>query len=778
MHPPGATSNYMARDVGNASPRFIRATTSVVPNQSDLLQTSGMPLAVFVNPLATLKNDEVQVPIVDNGGMGPVRCLRCKAYVNPGMRWVDHFRFACNFCAHVSECPREYACALGSDGKRQDWMQRPELCRGSVEYIAPEEYMVRAPMRPSYFFVIDASLSAVQSGVTVSACEVISRTLDNIQGGDAASVGIATFDGTVHFYAIRGDDGNNDTSNENQENEKPTTSNGVTKTPKMLIVPDVDDPYAPLPKDLLVNLNKNKDAIKTLLKQIPDMFANSRPSAVASGAAVKSAIDALKYKGGKIMLFLGSMCSGGWGKLEVRTHSGNVEKEPLKIMKPAEKCYQDCAVEAAEYQIGIDVFVCGSQPVDLATLGVLTRTTGGTLYRYPNFNVQLDFAQMLNDLRWNFLRPQGMEAVMRVRASQGLGVAEYGGYFCKRTPTDVDLPVLDGEKSIMVNLRYEDKLVDGAEAYVQCALLYTTMNGERRIRVHTLALPVTSVLGTLFRNADLDAQTCFMVRKAANTLLGGKHTIAAAKDAALAQCVSSLYAYRKYCASNNASGQLILPEALKTLPLYAIGMYKSNGLRTEASADDRAHWLFRMLKSDPSETTPSVYPRLFPLHFILEDDGFQANKKQKHDDGDEASGTGNTDVFPPFPPCQWLSAEKLDGDGLYLLEDGSEILVWVGRNYPQDRLKEVFGVDTVDQLDARQSMLPPNLPNERNKRMNAFINAMRKARSGYMRMRILKRNDSMETLFYNRLIEDRSVAGMSYVEFLCHVHRLIQNKFA
>ena len=148
----------------------------------------------------------------------------------------------------------------------------------------------------------------------------------------------------------------------------------------------------------------------------------------------------------------------------------------------------------------------------------------------------------------------------------------------------------------MVNLRYEDKLVDGAEAYVQCALLYTTMNGERRIRVHTLALPVTSVLGTLFRNADLDAQTCFMVRKAANTLLGGKHTIAAAKDAALAQCVSSLYAYRKYCASNNASGQLILPEALKTLPLYAIGMYKSNGLRTEASADDRAHWLFRMLK--------------------------------------------------------------------------------------------------------------------------------------------------------------------------------------
>ena len=31
--------------------------------------------------------------------------------------------------------------------------------------------------------------------------------------------------------------------------------------------------------------------------------------------------------------------------------------------------------------------------------------------------------------------------------------------------------------------------------------------------------------------------------------------------------------------------------------------------------------------------------------------------------------------------------------------------------------------------------------------------------------------------FYAKLTEDRNVAGMSYVDFLCHVHRLIQNKF-
>ena len=57
-------------------------------------------------------------------------------------------------------------------------------------------------------------------------------------------------------------------------------------------------------------------------------------------------------------------------------------------------------------------------------------------------------------------------------------MVEYGGFYCKRTPTDVDLPALDCDKAISVSLRYEEKLPDGQEACVQCALLYTTVAGE------------------------------------------------------------------------------------------------------------------------------------------------------------------------------------------------------------------------------------------------------------------------------------------------------------
>ena len=40
--------------------------------------------------------------------------------------------------------------------------------------------MVRAPMQPAVFFVIDVSPAAVQSGVTASACEAVLRTLDSV----------------------------------------------------------------------------------------------------------------------------------------------------------------------------------------------------------------------------------------------------------------------------------------------------------------------------------------------------------------------------------------------------------------------------------------------------------------------------------------------------------------------------------------------------------------------------------------------------------------------
>ena len=65
------------------------------------------------------------------------------------------------FCA----VPGDYYAQLDATGRRIDADQRPELIKGSVEYVATTEYMVRPPMPPLYFFLIDVSVLAVRSGM-------------------------------------------------------------------------------------------------------------------------------------------------------------------------------------------------------------------------------------------------------------------------------------------------------------------------------------------------------------------------------------------------------------------------------------------------------------------------------------------------------------------------------------------------------------------------------------------------------------------------------------
>jgi hypothetical protein len=44
------------------------------------------------------------------------------------------------------------------------------------------------------------------------------------------------------------------------------------------------------------------------------------------------------------------------------------------------------------------------------------------------------------------------------------------------------LPTCDPDKTFAVQIGHEETMVSGSVAYVQCALLHTSSNGERRIR--------------------------------------------------------------------------------------------------------------------------------------------------------------------------------------------------------------------------------------------------------------------------------------------------------
>ena len=141
------------------------------------------------------------------------------------------------------------------------------------------------------------------------------------------------------------------------------------------------------------------------------------------------------------------------------------------------------------------------------------------------------------------------------------------------------------------------------------------------------------------------------------------------------------------------------------------GLHKSPGMRADAHAGDRAAWLLNGLCAPVKMCVPSVYPRNFPVHRLV----------------DECAAEGTE--FPPLPPVTWLSAEKLEQDGIYVLEDAREMLVWVGRQVPDAVLRETFGVDHVDHIQSNAAALK-QLDTPRSKSLNAFVNCMRRCEAG------------------------------------------------
>ncbi|KAH9308881.1 hypothetical protein KI387_036792, partial [Taxus chinensis] len=151
--------------VSNCHPRYLRFTTHALPNSQSLMGRWHLPLGAVVHPLAEPPDGE-EIPVVDFGPSGIVRCRRCRTYINPYVTFTDSGRrWRCNVCTLLNEVSGEYFAPLDINGRRQDADKHPELSQGSVEFVAPTEYMVRPPMPPLYFFLIDVSQSAVRSGM-------------------------------------------------------------------------------------------------------------------------------------------------------------------------------------------------------------------------------------------------------------------------------------------------------------------------------------------------------------------------------------------------------------------------------------------------------------------------------------------------------------------------------------------------------------------------------------------------------------------------------------
>lgn len=103
-------------------------------------------------------------------------------------------------------------------------------------------------------------------------------------------------------------------------------------------------------------------------------------------------------------------------------------------------------------------------------------------------------------------RETGYQALMKVRCSNGLQVSSYHGNFLQHNfGADLELGSVDADKALGVMFSYDGKLDSKLDAHFQCALLYTTASGERRVRCTNTVASVSESMSEVMRFLDQDA---------------------------------------------------------------------------------------------------------------------------------------------------------------------------------------------------------------------------------------------------------------------------------
>ncbi|XP_061586196.1 uncharacterized protein si:dkey-13n15.2 [Cololabis saira] len=728
--PPLSTTSCVIEDKGNASPCVIRSTSYSIPCDGQMALLSRLPLGALVTPLGKQHAGEKDLPLCKDTDC-LLGCGCCGAPMCPAMAWQDcGQRFSCPFCEKLTEVPwKHFQPTRGVEGDRVDKDERPELSLGSYEITASQK-----GESPALLLAVDVSASALRSGHLEFVTQQIHALFTSLNGEDGESlsdvpVGLMTYDSRIHLYDL-----------------SPNLSR-----PHMLVVTETEDLQLPLREGLLVPLKDCVESIDSVLRLLPQFDAEFEDSRgvpielpVKAGLAV---LQGLRHPGKLLIFHTSALIEAGHSNFS----SGFfVPNRPMSIFQPPEQAVL-LAKECVRQGCGVHLFVLSQPDVGGAWPGHIPHLSGGALHTYSHLQGALDRERFSADLKRTVNIETCYQAELRIFVSKDLRVSGcYGLFVPGPSPGHVTMATLDSRTTLAVELAHTRALDETRGAAIQVVLCYSNQAGERRTRVHTLTLRCSRHIQDMFRSCQAQTLLTFYCKKMYCAVL--ERPLQELREELQTEVTEALASYRKHCCSSSVSaGQLVLPQHLRTLPVYINSLRKSEvllpGLRS--SVHQRLQQRCRVLGLDTASTVTHFYPRLLSL--LL------------------SGGAGGH-----LRCC----AASLEPRGLYLVDAPLALLLWVGIQVPACTLVELFNTSCFSSLPSGETKLPA-LENRRSVAVRALIDALNVQAPGTRKLLVVKQGDSCEEALQRHLVEDKSPnGGASYADFLYHVHvnsiRLLQ----
>lgn len=751
------------QDGGCARPCHMRSSIYQVPVSKDILESSGLEFSVVIKPFDEAEVDgRFYVPLSQSE---IVRCNRCKAYANPFSR-----NGQCCICSFTTQ-------------GMQEPDQRPELNLGSYEFrVTPEYYreQIAETRRPHIIFAIEVTLNSRHL------VHYISKNLANVikshfptdflySASLSPLVGFVTYNSKITIYDVMN-------GGHAYILSDVTSVTDCASTSKFLVDP-----------------NENSEAIEKFLASLPELCHEQLEleQQTVLGPVVEAALKTCLYDtssyfqkpnqkvipAGKMYLLHSSLPTSGDestpGRLNTKRNIEDLKRQlgtesENKVLSPDGKFYAKLAEKCInEYATGIELFLFPPNPrtyLNVATISDLACLTGtGVVYKY-HINSLDNF---IEDLKISLKSTMGFDATMRVRTSTGISPVRYVGNFDNTLGgSNLEMSTVNTSSNFIVQMKYDDKIPENDLVVVQFAMIYTSICGERRVRVHNLALTSCQTYQDLYKMSCCDTLVNVMVRDVLDKMRTGVLNPKTAKDQLVARVVQILVAYRKHCSDGQTStSQLILPEGLKLLPVYLCGALKCDAIDggMEMFPDDKVLAQIELLGSLPFKSQAIFYPRMYAIDACAAED-------ESNEFGLTATLTRCLRLMIEDEPAQ-----------CFVLENGHYLFIF----FPSNELGQQFLESVYGPRKDVQDLVWEHRQRESNETrfLEELIAQIVAERKRTLTISVIRQGkDKLEGVFNTFLYEDKKrpsggpVAGrydnLSYTEMLCFLHGEIRSKLS
>eukprot|EP01054_Gregarina_sp_Poly1_P010963 Gregarina_sp_Poly_1__10962@NODE_863_length_5938_cov_134_668029_g624_i0_p1_GENE_NODE_863_length_5938_cov_134_668029_g624_i0NODE_863_length_5938_cov_134_668029_g624_i0_p1_ORF_typecomplete_len1211_score164_16Sec23_trunk/PF04811_15/9_8e25Sec23_helical/PF04815_15/5_9e16Sec23_BS/PF08033_12/2_2e12zfSec23_Sec24/PF04810_15/1_3e05Gelsolin/PF00626_22/0_0091_NODE_863_length_5938_cov_134_668029_g624_i020185650 len=651
---------------------------------------------------------------------------------------------------------------------------------------------------PALVYLVDISAPALASGFTRSALASIRATLSKWPR-TTVEIAILLFNDAVHFAPVY---------RKRRDNEPDSR-----RLHQLYMVKDVNNPFIPASaQSLFLPVEVGQEVEPEELTRYCEGFEflidlearnlGAVPSSNCCIAAVCAGIELLvaretetsspsrPVRGGCICLFTTSHSTIGIGsytanatsvvtmpKKSATRASVSSKEKPSNVYVPRKELkgtYSEIYRHCCTHAIAVQAFCAGARDrkIDLGCLGYLPLYTGGQTYFYPQFSVFEYHDQMYYDLLRLFMFPVAFDCNFKIRLSKGLTVTrilcpwsciewESGG--AGRDASTFMVPFMGPDTTVCFEISYTESQLDSNQVIIQTACTYTSWTGQRRLRVSTKKHGVSNSLMTAFRHADVEPVFVGWSRQMFLAAIGENPKM---RESLSRSLTDMLFSYRINAAINSPTGQLILPESLKLLPVYLTGLYKSKALRVYAREEERAASLFNLLSASPAKLALGLYPLVFPLHRSYTD----------YPRENLARMGLPTDIedFVYVPASVPSSGERITTDGIFLMDNGEVFYLYIGKDVKSTAIAEIIPSN----VDGSNTQFFPEQqePGSLGQRIQAVIHQLRRQKfnQAYQGIRLIKAGNLLESEFIWHLVEDRLGSEKGYVDYLCQLHRTVQ----